>query len=49
VVGSRRQRRLPPGREKVGFTVEGTCRARLPHRGERLDGWVGGLLAGELA
>jgi RimJ/RimL family protein N-acetyltransferase len=34
--------------EKVGFTIEGTCRARLLHRGERLDGWVGGLLAGEL-
>ena len=35
--------------EKLGFTREGTCRSRLLHRGERLDGWVGGLLAGELA
>jgi RimJ/RimL family protein N-acetyltransferase len=34
--------------EKLGFTREGTCRSRLPHRGERLDAWVGGLLAGEL-
>jgi RimJ/RimL family protein N-acetyltransferase len=34
--------------EKLGFTREGTCRRRLPHRGERLDAWVGGLLAGEL-
>ena len=34
--------------EKLGFTREGTCRRRLAHRGERLDGWVGGLLAGEL-
>jgi RimJ/RimL family protein N-acetyltransferase len=41
-VGSRRVA------EKLGFTMEGTCRARLPHRGDRLDGWVGGLLAGEL-
>ena len=42
-VGNDASRRVA---EKVGFTVEGTCRARLPHRGERLDGWVGGLLAG---
>lgn len=34
--------------EKLGFTMEGSCRSRLPHRGERLDGWVGGLLPGEL-
>ena len=34
--------------EKLGFTREGTCRRRLVHRGERLDAWVGGLLAGEL-
>ena len=34
--------------EKLGFTMEGTCRARLLHRGERVDGWVGGLLRGEL-
>jgi len=34
--------------EKLGFRREGTCRARLLHRGERLDGWVAGLLPGEL-
>jgi RimJ/RimL family protein N-acetyltransferase len=34
--------------EKLGFTVEGTCRSRILHRGERVDGWVGGLLPGEL-
>ena len=48
VVGSRRQRRLPRVAEKLGFTIEGTCRSRLLHRGERLDAWVGGLLRGEL-
>ncbi len=34
--------------ERVGFTIEGTCRARLVTRGVRHDGWVGGLLPGEL-
>jgi RimJ/RimL family protein N-acetyltransferase len=34
--------------EKVGFTMEGTMRARLLHRGERVDGWGAGLLPGEL-
>lgn len=34
--------------EKLGFRREGTCRQRMPHRDQRLDGWVGGLLAGEL-
>ena len=34
--------------EKLGFTIEGTCRSRLSHREDRLDGWVGGLLRGEL-
>lgn len=34
--------------EKVGFTFEGTCRARILHRGVRVDGWVAGLLPGEL-
>lgn len=34
--------------EKVGFTVEGACRARLLHRDVRDDGWVGGLLPGDL-
>lgn len=34
--------------EKVGFTLEGTCRERLVQRGKRVDGWIGGLLPGEL-
>lgn len=34
--------------EKVGFRREGTLRAGLLHRGERLDAWVGGLLPGDL-
>jgi RimJ/RimL family protein N-acetyltransferase len=34
--------------ERIGFRREGTCRARLLHREERLDGWVAGLLPGEL-
>lgn len=34
--------------ERVGFTVEGTCRARLVQRGRRYDGWIGGLLPGDL-
>lgn len=34
--------------EKLGFTREGTCRSRLAHRETRLDGWVAGLLPGEL-
>jgi RimJ/RimL family protein N-acetyltransferase len=44
-VGNEASRRVA---EKVGFTMEGTCRSRLLHRGERLDGWVAGLLPGEL-
>jgi RimJ/RimL family protein N-acetyltransferase len=44
-VGNHGSRRVA---EKLGFTLEGACRARLLHRGERLDGWVGGLLPGEL-
>jgi RimJ/RimL family protein N-acetyltransferase len=44
-VGNHGSRRVA---EKVGFTMEGSCRRRLPHRGERLDGWVAGLLPGEL-
>jgi RimJ/RimL family protein N-acetyltransferase len=44
-VGNEPSRRVA---EKLGFTMEGTCRARLLHRGERVDAWVGGLLAGEL-
>jgi RimJ/RimL family protein N-acetyltransferase len=34
--------------EKVGFTMEGTVRARVLHRGERIDAWGAGLLPGEL-
>jgi RimJ/RimL family protein N-acetyltransferase len=35
--------------EKVGFTVEGTARRALTHRGTRVDAWVGGLIAEDLA
>jgi RimJ/RimL family protein N-acetyltransferase len=31
--------------EKAGFTVEGTARGALEHRGARLDAWVGALLS----
>lgn len=41
-VGSRRVA------EKLGFAVEGTCRQRLSGRGARYDGWIGGLLPGDL-
>ncbi|MEU8422854.1 GNAT family N-acetyltransferase [Micromonospora sp. NPDC048835] len=34
--------------EKAGFTVEGTARAGVQHRGERVDVWVGALLAKDL-
>ena len=44
-VGNTGSRRVA---ERLGFSVEGTCRARLLHRGERVDAWVGGLLPGEL-
>jgi RimJ/RimL family protein N-acetyltransferase len=44
-VGNDASRRVA---QKVGFTMEGTVRARLLHRGERIDGWGGGLLPGEL-
>jgi RimJ/RimL family protein N-acetyltransferase len=30
---------------RLGFTIEGTVRAALPHRGELRDAWVGTLLA----
>ncbi|MHB1615397.1 MAG: GNAT family N-acetyltransferase [Actinomycetes bacterium] len=33
---------------KLGFSLEGTCRARLVHQGRRVDGWVAGLLPGGL-
>lgn len=44
-VGNTGSRRVA---ERLGFTIEGTCRQRLPHRGGRQDAWVGGLLPGEL-
>lgn len=31
--------------QKCGFRLEGTVRGLLVHRGERLDGWIGTLLA----
>jgi len=34
--------------EKVGFVFEATCRRRLLHVGERVDGWLAGLLPEEL-
>ncbi len=34
--------------EKAGFTVEGTARGGLNHRGARVDAWVGALLAEDL-
>ena len=45
LVGNDASRRVA---EKLGFRMEGTRRAGLLHRGERLDGWVAGLLPGEL-
>jgi len=44
-VGNTASRRVA---EKAGFVVEGTLRQYLPHRGERRDAWVGGLLPGDL-
>jgi RimJ/RimL family protein N-acetyltransferase len=40
-VGNDASRRVA---DKVGFAVEGTLRAYLPHRGERRDAWIGSLL-----
>jgi RimJ/RimL family protein N-acetyltransferase len=45
LVGNDASRRVA---EKLGFRMEGTRRAGLLHRGQRLDGWVAGLLPGEL-
>jgi RimJ/RimL family protein N-acetyltransferase len=45
VVGNDASRRVA---EKLGFTFEGTARKGLLHRGERVDGWVAGILPGEL-
>ncbi|MEU4782804.1 GNAT family N-acetyltransferase [Micromonospora sp. NPDC023633] len=44
-VGNTASRRVA---EKAGFTVEGTARGGLTHRNERVDVWVGALLAGDL-
>jgi RimJ/RimL family protein N-acetyltransferase len=33
--------------EKAGFTIEGTLRAALAHRGERRDCWLGARLPGD--
>ncbi|MEH0974894.1 GNAT family N-acetyltransferase [Micromonospora sp. CPCC 205546] len=44
-VGNTASRRVA---EKAGFTVEGTARGGLTHRGERVDAWVGALLAEDL-
>ncbi|MFV2101816.1 GNAT family N-acetyltransferase [Micromonospora sp. LOL_024] len=34
--------------EKAGFTLEGTARRALHHRGTRVDAWLGALLAEDL-
>ncbi|MFI9643879.1 GNAT family N-acetyltransferase [Micromonospora sp. NPDC051925] len=44
-VGNTASRRVA---EKAGFTVEGTLRGGLSHRGTRIDVWIGGLLAEDL-
>lgn len=44
-VGNHASRRVA---EKAGFTMEATVRARLLHRGERVDGWGAGVLPGEI-
>ncbi|MEU2661865.1 GNAT family N-acetyltransferase [Micromonospora sp. NPDC007220] len=44
-VGNTASRRVA---EKAGFTVEGVARGGLTHRDERVDVWVGALLAGDL-
>ena len=31
----------------VGFTIEGTLRNRMVHRGKRTDVWIGSLLPGD--
>ncbi|MFH8370380.1 GNAT family N-acetyltransferase [Streptomyces sp. NPDC018031] len=33
---------------KVGFRMEGTLRARIPHAGTRRDSWIGSLLPSDL-
>ncbi|MFF4834908.1 GNAT family N-acetyltransferase [Streptomyces sp. NPDC001315] len=43
-VGNHASRRVA---EKAGFRVEAVLRRRLVHRGQRVDAWVGSLLADE--
>lgn len=45
LVGNDASRRVA---DKLGFVHEGTARKGLLHRGRREDGWVAGLLPGEL-
>ncbi len=45
-VGNQASRRAA---EKVGFVLEGTERAGIPHRGERRDCWVAAILPTDLA
>jgi RimJ/RimL family protein N-acetyltransferase len=45
VVGNVASRRVA---EAAGFTVEGTRRLGMVHRGERVDAWTASLLPGEL-
>ena len=33
---------------KVGFTIEGTLRNRMVHRGRRTDIWIGSLIPGDI-
>ncbi|MEE3919777.1 GNAT family N-acetyltransferase [Micromonospora sp. BRA006-A] len=47
--GERGQHASRRAAEKAGFTVEGTLRGGVQHRGERQDVWIGGLLPGDLA
>lgn len=45
-VGNLASRRVA---ERAGFTMEGTARGLLNHRGTRADAWIGALLAEDLA
>ncbi|WP_369054226.1 GNAT family N-acetyltransferase [Kineococcus terrestris] len=45
LVGNEASRRTA---RACGVRVEGTVRGLLDHRGERRDGWIGSVLAGEL-
>jgi RimJ/RimL family protein N-acetyltransferase len=45
MVGNNGSRRVA---EKAGFTMEGTLRAFLVHRGVRSDAWIGSLLPADL-